>query len=299
MLRVFNQPFSWKENRLDIPFWYEIFCGWSTVSMGLFILQRIQYPLCLSLMWAVDQHAPACVAWKLLMASSASLRNSTMSCCGNTAQLSQSVVMPWGLALQAKSRWLPQLFQSVVIWRCSLPAKQDRQTESAMIAQQDYTLFCHCFCSHQTSNFIAAKSIQSDKRIKIANVMQLVTHSPSLHSKAPMRTFIRTVAVKILWLTCPFPVWPSGVHNNRACSSEWRFQMVTIESSNHLASFWFEGPMVSTKKFRTISRFLNGWMIIPANPLPQPLCLGSEDRLGTGIRARRLCLHWIAARQHI
>ena len=29
-----------------------------------------------------------------------------------------------------------------------------------MTARQDYTLFCHCFCSHQTSKFIATKSIQ-------------------------------------------------------------------------------------------------------------------------------------------
>ncbi len=56
---------------------------------------------------------------------------------------------------------------------------------------------------------------------------------------------------------------------------------------------------VSFRNFRTISQFLNDLIIIPANPLPQPLCLGSEDRLGTGMRAWRLCLHWIAARQHI
>ncbi len=56
-----------------------------------------------------------------------------------------------------------------------------------MIAHHDYTLFCHCFCSHQTSNFVVAKSIQNDKKIKFANVMQLLT--PSLHSKAPVRTF--------------------------------------------------------------------------------------------------------------
>lgn len=68
-----------------------------------------------------------------------------------------------------------------------MPAKQDRQTESAMIAHQDYTLFFHCFCRHQTSNFVVSKSIQSDKKIKIANFMQLLT--PSLHSKAHVRTF--------------------------------------------------------------------------------------------------------------
>jgi len=39
--------------------------------------------------------------------------------------------------LQPNSRWLARLFQLVVKRRCSLPAKQDKQTESAMIAQQD------------------------------------------------------------------------------------------------------------------------------------------------------------------
>ncbi len=81
-VRVFDLPFFWKENRLDIHLWYELFCGWSRANMALFILQRIQYPLCLPLLCAVNQHALACVAWKLLMASSASLRKSTMCCCG-------------------------------------------------------------------------------------------------------------------------------------------------------------------------------------------------------------------------